>query len=108
MNEDISALAIDNGSGLVNAGFCGSNDPRAVFPSLVPKTSQPDDHYHQKLIEIANQLLVIEIANQIHKARTFLVQNPSVSNERCFIKKMYTLQEELDKYLSITRDEIRI
>merc|ERR1719514_35424 len=32
---EISALACDNGSGMVKAGFAGDDAPRAVFPSVV-------------------------------------------------------------------------
>ncbi|CAH8578488.1 unnamed protein product [Schistosoma guineensis] len=36
MSEDeISALVIDNGSGMCKAGFAGDDAPRAVFPSIV-------------------------------------------------------------------------
>merc|ERR1712241_1525306 len=33
--EDTAALVVDNGSGMVKAGFAGDDAPRAVFPSLV-------------------------------------------------------------------------
>ncbi|KAJ8319028.1 hypothetical protein KUTeg_004119 [Tegillarca granosa] len=33
--EDITALVIDNGSGMCKAGFGGDDAPRAVFPSIV-------------------------------------------------------------------------
>jgi len=33
--EEISALVVDNGSGMVKAGFAGDDAPRAVFPSIV-------------------------------------------------------------------------
>jgi actin-related protein len=32
---EVSALVVDNGSGMVKAGFAGDDAPRAVFPSLV-------------------------------------------------------------------------
>jgi len=36
VNEDeVSALVIDNGSGMVKSGFAGDDAPRAVFPSIV-------------------------------------------------------------------------
>jgi actin len=35
MNEEAQALVIDNGSGMVKAGFAGDDAPRAVFPSIV-------------------------------------------------------------------------
>jgi actin-related protein len=34
-DDDISALVIDNGSGMCKAGFAGDDAPRAVFPSIV-------------------------------------------------------------------------
>jgi actin-related protein len=33
-NEDITAVVIDNGSGMVKGGFAGDDAPRAVFPAL--------------------------------------------------------------------------
>jgi len=35
--EDSASLVIDNGSGMVKAGFSGDDAPRAVFPSIVGK-----------------------------------------------------------------------
>ncbi|KAJ3124535.1 hypothetical protein HK098_001084 [Nowakowskiella sp. JEL0407] len=35
MSDDITALVIDNGSGMCKAGFAGDDAPRAVFPSIV-------------------------------------------------------------------------
>jgi actin beta/gamma 1 len=32
--EDISAVVIDNGSGMCKAGFAGDDAPRAVFPAI--------------------------------------------------------------------------
>jgi actin-related protein len=39
--EELPALVVDNGSGMVKAGFAGDDAPRAVFPSIVgrPKHS---------------------------------------------------------------------
>jgi len=34
-DEEIAALVVDNGSGMVKAGFAGDDAPRAVFPSIV-------------------------------------------------------------------------
>merc|ERR1712062_912926 len=36
-DEEIQALVVDNGSGMVKAGFAGDDAPRAVFPSIVGK-----------------------------------------------------------------------
>jgi len=33
--EDAAALVVDNGSGMVKAGFAGDDAPRAVFPSII-------------------------------------------------------------------------
>jgi len=35
MGDDTTAVVIDNGSGMVKAGFAGDDAPRAVFPSIV-------------------------------------------------------------------------
>jgi len=35
MDDDATALVVDNGSGMVKAGFSGDDAPRAVFPSIV-------------------------------------------------------------------------
>ncbi|CAI4224846.1 unnamed protein product [Auanema sp. JU1783] len=35
MEDEITALVIDNGSGMCKAGFAGDDAPRAVFPSIV-------------------------------------------------------------------------
>ena len=35
MSSEVAALVVDNGSGMVKAGFAGDDAPRAVFPSIV-------------------------------------------------------------------------
>jgi actin-related protein len=42
MSDDAPTVIIDNGSGMVKAGFAGEDAPRAVFPSIVgrPKHTQ--------------------------------------------------------------------
>ena len=35
MGDDVQALVVDNGSGMVKAGFAGDDAPRAVFPSII-------------------------------------------------------------------------
>lgn len=42
MEEEVAALVIDNGSGMVKAGFAGDDAPRAVFPSIVGRPSRMD------------------------------------------------------------------
>lgn len=53
MSDDVAAIVIDNGSGMVKAGFAGDNAPRAIFPSIVGRprhqgvnigTGQPDSY----------------------------------------------------------------
>jgi len=34
-DEEVESLVVDNGSGMVKAGFAGDDAPRAVFPSIV-------------------------------------------------------------------------
>ena len=34
-DDEVSALVVDNGSGMCKAGFAGDDAPRAVFPSIV-------------------------------------------------------------------------
>jgi len=41
MNEEAQALVVDNGSGMVKAGFAGDDAPRAVFPSIVGRPKHP-------------------------------------------------------------------
>jgi actin beta/gamma 1 len=40
-DENEAALVIDNGSGMVKAGFAGDDAPRAVFPSIVGRPKMP-------------------------------------------------------------------
>jgi len=35
MDDEVTGLVVDNGSGMVKAGFAGDDAPRAVFPSIV-------------------------------------------------------------------------
>ncbi len=35
MEDEVTALVVDNGSGMCKAGFAGDDAPRAVFPSIV-------------------------------------------------------------------------
>jgi len=35
MEDELAGLVVDNGSGMVKAGFAGDDAPRAVFPSIV-------------------------------------------------------------------------
>ena len=35
MDEEVTAVVIDNGSGMCKAGFAGDDAPRCVFPTIV-------------------------------------------------------------------------
>lgn len=39
--EDLLCLVIDNGSGIVKAGFAGDDAPRSVFPTIVGRPKMP-------------------------------------------------------------------
>jgi len=39
--EEVTALVVDNGSGMCKAGFAGDDAPRAVFPSIVGRPKMP-------------------------------------------------------------------
>jgi len=41
MEEEVTAVCIDNGSGLCKAGFAGDDAPRSVFPTLVGRPKMP-------------------------------------------------------------------
>ena len=45
MEDDVSALVIDNGSGMCKAGFAGDDAPRAVFPSIVGRPRHQVRYY---------------------------------------------------------------
>ena len=39
--EEVTALVVDNGSGMCKSGFAGDDAPRAVFPSIVGRPKHP-------------------------------------------------------------------
>lgn len=41
MDEEVTAVCIDNGSGMIKAGFAGDEAPRSVFPTIVGKPKAP-------------------------------------------------------------------
>ena len=41
MEEEVTAVVIDNGSGVCKAGFAGDDAPRSVFPTLVGRPKMP-------------------------------------------------------------------
>jgi len=40
-DDEVQALVVDNGSGMVKAGFAGDDAPRSVFPSIVGRPKMP-------------------------------------------------------------------
>ena len=45
-DDDVTALVLDNGSGMCKAGFAGDDAPRAVFPAIVGRPK-----YQVRLLE---------------------------------------------------------
>ncbi|XP_062067816.1 beta-actin-like protein 2 isoform X2 [Lepus europaeus] len=45
-DDELSALVVDNGSGMCKAGFGGDDAPRAVFPSMVGRPRHQGIWYH--------------------------------------------------------------
>ena len=41
MDDEVTAVCIDNGSGTIKAGFAGDEAPRSVFPTIVAKPKAP-------------------------------------------------------------------
>jgi actin beta/gamma 1 len=41
MDEDVTAVVIDNGSGMCKAGFAGDDAPRSVFSTVVGRPKVP-------------------------------------------------------------------
>ena len=49
-NDDAAAVVLDNGSGMMKAGFAGDDAPRAVFPSVVGRPK-----YHTSMVGMGNK-----------------------------------------------------
>lgn len=41
MDEEVTAICIDNGSGTIKAGFAGDEAPRSNFPTTIGKPKSP-------------------------------------------------------------------
>lgn len=41
MEEEVTAVVIDNGSGSIKAGFAGDDAPRSVFNTIVGRPKMP-------------------------------------------------------------------
>lgn len=48
-NDEVTALVIDNGSGMCKAGFAGDDAPRVVFPPIVGRPKQTVSHVKSQL-----------------------------------------------------------
>ena len=48
-DDEVSALVIDNGSGMCKAGFAGDDAPRAVFPSIVGRPRHQVNNYSRTM-----------------------------------------------------------
>ena len=53
-DDDVTALVLDNGSGMCKAGFAGDDAPRAVFPAIV---GRPKYQVNYLLLHILKNLL---------------------------------------------------
>lgn len=60
-DEDVSALVVDNGSGMCKAGFAGDDAPRAVFASVVGRP-----RYQVKFLSIYLFTFITLIYNYIN------------------------------------------
>ncbi len=57
MDDEVTAVCIDNGSGSIKAGFAGDEAPRTIFPTIVGRAKAPlqdiyigkDAHRHSNL-----------------------------------------------------------
>jgi len=54
MGDGMEPLVVDNGSGMVKAGFGGDDAPRSVFPSIVGRPK-----YHGAMVGMSNKKLFI-------------------------------------------------
>ena len=41
MDEEVTAVVMDNGSGMIKAGFAGDDAPRSVFSTIVGRPKMP-------------------------------------------------------------------
>ena len=59
--EESQALVMDNGSGMVMAGFAGDDAPRAVFPSIVGRPRHQVKFADVGFVQIRNVRSYIKI-----------------------------------------------
>jgi hypothetical protein len=62
-DDDVAALVVDNGSGMVKAGFAGDDAPRAVFPSIV---GRPRHQVNDENLSFFDFLFFISPSGAVH------------------------------------------
>ena len=100
---DVGTLVVDNGSGMIKAGFAGDNAPRVVFPSIVgtprnqvssrdyvdissPYAQTDSIQYHRSVDQFVGLILVILFPLNINNTNSIsYIFNCSRSNNRCVI-----------------------
>ena len=62
-DEDLEAIVIDNGTGMIKAGFSGEDAPRAILPSVTGVLQDPEGHL-KKGLEVKDCYVGSEAQNQ--------------------------------------------
>lgn len=57
MEEEVTAIVIDNGSGSIKAGFAGDDVPRSVFPTTVGRLRTPSIMHDQKEVYVGEEAM---------------------------------------------------
>ena len=60
MDDDVTALVVDNGSGMCKAGFSGDDAPRAVFPSIVGRPRHQVIVFITAILQYQKSILVLQ------------------------------------------------
>ena len=58
MTELAQTIVIDNGSGMIKAGYAGEKAPREVFPTIVGRLNRGMQHYWQMSEHIGDEAKV--------------------------------------------------
>ena len=74
--DGINGVVIDNGSGMVKAGFAGEDAPRAVFPPIVGKpkhqvNSLIPSHRKYGSLNYFEQFMLTKVIGRMHEFPTF-------------------------------------
>ena len=54
MADEVQAIVIDNGSGMIKCGFGGDDAPRSIFPNIVGRARQRGFYFFYKKIQKSN------------------------------------------------------